>query len=247
MKRIIITLILLLGIYGYFITKPINVSVTTSLRYDDYLYVFAYKNGYLQSVKGEYSGDKIIKAFNYLSYNINLIDGTTKLDYSSDIIDYKIDQTNLYLNLNKEFLESGSDALRQIFLTYKMLGFNKIYISIEDEKLDYFKNINISNGISDLLINPIICCNDILLSKRVIMYYYLENDEIIRYDYLVDNNTDTLSFILENKPISQNYTYKDLKVEYQIEDKKININTIDNYYLKALKINLEENLLDYSI
>lgn len=104
----------------------------------------------------EYSFNDIIEVdhlFDLLTNKSNSIkqDYDTKLIITTKLIDYEVVDNNLVLNVDEEFLrfevESSYQILSQLRNTFSNLGYEYLFIKVNNESLDFIGNINISNGI----------------------------------------------------------------------------------------------------
>lgn len=116
--------------------------------------VYFYDEDSLVYVNVKFENDVTIeKLFNILTINSNSIKETydTKLNLSSKLLNFSVEKNNIFLNINEDFLrfedEDSIKILNQLQNTFSNLGYDFLYLKINDIKLDYIGFINVESGI----------------------------------------------------------------------------------------------------
>lgn len=116
--------------------------------------VYYYDNQKLVYVSCLFDGKiQIDYLFDLLTNKSNSIKESydTSLVISTQVLDYEIDNQDIYLNLDEEFSRYNEESSYQIYSqikhTFSNLGYGKIFIKIEGNLLLSIGHIDISNGI----------------------------------------------------------------------------------------------------
>ena len=143
----------------------------------------------------------IEEVFEYLTSKANTTYYASYVNLSTKLISYEIRNDAIYLNLTNDFYridDSKVDlALAQILYTYKNLSYEKVFIKVEDFLVEQVGNCNISNGILDNLNINYEVVSKTMENKTIRIDYLLQNKNKLFINYLVDKDTDEVSFKVE--------------------------------------------------
>ncbi len=167
---------------------------------------------------------------------------------STKLINIKINDDSLTLNLTEEFLNYNEETERRMLesLAYTFTQFPKIektYIQVNNQKMFYSKNgYPMYKGLSPKMnINLRLNTNDPLNSKEVIVYYISQiksDNYLIPVTYLVDKNVDKSAFItkcLGAKTIAKlDTSFKNI----------INVSSVIEINENLIEVNLSDNIFN---
>ncbi len=173
---------------------------------------------------------------------------------STKLVDVKINNNSIVLNMSEEFNNYNLEYERKIFeaLAYTYTQFvdiEKVYFEINDNDLEYGKGgFPLKNGISrNMNLNLVLDTKNPSNSKEVIIYYLSQSnkeDYFIPVTYLVDKDIAVGEYIINTMANTNNLNldtcirnYIDIIQEPYYEKDVLVININDNVFAEDIDIN----------
>lgn len=142
--------------------------------------------------------EEIEEVFSYLTKKNSCLPVGYKnyMVLSTELVSFSYDNKELCLCLSNDFFRTkNAYALKQIYFSYYLLGFEKIYLYVENSLIEEICDIEISSGLPSFLANPVYD----KYNNVVTIFHVLDNDYIKPVSYFVpdDFSSNEAEFICD--------------------------------------------------
>ncbi len=240
LKSILIILIFLIlnFVFVWFLKKDFKNSVETIYKIETdnevilnenefFVYLYDELNNITKAIKINKTdkNDQILNIINIILYGYNDISG---LKENIKFINYKLENEEIYLYFDLLDINQKKQMyfLEELYLSFKEIGINKVYLKLKNEICKMIGNYYILNGLDNKYMTNIFYLNSDIKNYKGIRVFKYENDILNINNYIIDKSDSTINFILDI--FNKEYPY--LKVEVNFDKIKLNISpkTDDN-------------------
>ncbi len=144
--------------------------------------------------------EKIHCLFSYLTNLSNYAPLTYKscVGVNTLLLDYTISDTSITLNLSSNFLCNSDEDIRYalscIYETYKINGYEFVYVRVDGYDNNYLANVNLNSTYESICNLKVIDTSD----SKVIKVYKMIDEDILSFSNILTSKKDINNFIIEN-------------------------------------------------